>query len=72
MRVRKANVTPPGFGPMDPDRFACDPGELRKALADPRITLDLMGHERKGEMTMPGPFADIELDAEYSIDPRVR
>ena len=70
LKVTKSKMTPPGFGPVDPTRFVYAPEELKKVAADPRITLDLAGKERTGETAVPGPFAELNTEVEYSIDPR--
>ncbi|MCR4992322.1 MAG: hypothetical protein K6A45_04695 [Lachnospiraceae bacterium] len=33
-------------------------------------TLDILGNERQAGGVVPGPFAELEFDKVYSIDPR--
>jgi hypothetical protein len=44
---------------------------MKKVAADPRVGLDILGNERQSGDVVPGPFADLEFDKVYSIDPRV-
>ncbi|MBO4749199.1 MAG: right-handed parallel beta-helix repeat-containing protein [Lachnospiraceae bacterium] len=71
LTVKKCNVTPPGFGPVDPDRYVHTPQDLPRVAKDERVSLDLLGSVREGEGALPGPFAKLEMGVVYSIDPRV-
>ncbi|MBO4291014.1 MAG: right-handed parallel beta-helix repeat-containing protein, partial [Lachnospiraceae bacterium] len=71
LEFKKSQTTPPGFGPVDPERYAYDPGQLRKVEADGRVSLDLLGSERSEDAVFPGPFAKPEFGRVYSVDPRI-
>ena len=71
LSLKPLNTIPPSFGPPDPNRkFIYDPAILDEVEKDVRITLDIVGEERPGERTIPGPFKELEFSKVYSIDPR--
>ncbi|MBR5177514.1 MAG: hypothetical protein IKW90_01780 [Lachnospiraceae bacterium] len=71
LKIKKSTMMPFRFGPATPDRYITDPKEMKKVAADPRVGLDILGNERLSGEVVPGPFADLEFDKVYSIDPRV-
>ena len=70
LTMKKYDVAPPSMGPVKEGRFTYEPENMKEVPADERIKCDLMGKERGGETTIPGPFAEWKMDEIYSIDPR--
>ncbi len=41
-----------------------------QVAADQRVEMDILGNERQAGGVVPGPFAELEFDKVYYIDPR--
>ena len=71
LTVKKNTTKPPSFGPIAPGRYAYEPDDIKKVAPYPGVQIDITGNERQGDAVIPGPFAELEIGKQYSIDPRI-
>ncbi|MBR3042589.1 MAG: right-handed parallel beta-helix repeat-containing protein [Eubacterium sp.] len=70
LTIRRSEDNPPGMGPIPEGRFIYEPENLKTVAGDERIDIDILGNVRDSSSVIPGPFASLKMNEEYSIDPR--
>ena len=70
LTTRRSEDNPPGMGPIQEGRFIYEPENLKTVAGDERIDIDILGNVRDSSSVIPGPFASLKMNEEYSIDPR--